>query len=952
MNPVAAAVNDSFKHHMLGNITLVVSTLVEKGGMSAENQQVLRVVSAALAQVHAKAGSQQARPAGAAQAFKGLLNDWRKTPKARVQPLPLALSVHKSSVRTAFAEIQNILTPATPQPPPFDLEPGKKRRAKPRLKARPAKRAGGNPPPPPPPPPPPGPANGYEYSPHEAARILLEPAARGKARVIVAEWKDQGLIPVGYSAVMGRRAEYVAMLQRNAANQAAGRALETEQDAGWNAMGPKLLSTPAEMRRLARVVNGTGIGLGNSHVAAHLAEKETARRAAEGKSSIGAKLNPDKRTVAGYKAMAACTAYASTSKTTASTEKRYNAVNSLRNAASLAAQALVACTLPGVDIVRHAECSEAAAKGRTDAQRRVSEYNGGVPVALVAPSCRGNIDDTTCFTFKDQGELILEDYVVSQQNGRSGADRSHSCSNFDDASGKMGIRVTLTQGINAGGMAAPLCLVLKNLNERELSPETCPSGCLVIPIAGLNIASGASLDALSSGTGYLVLLRKSGAAVSDSGQSPEQVWLQHYLVNIYVPWVNQCRSFLGAAAEDGVVPPHLTATLSSDGCGAQLRAVCNPAVVAILNANLVVATKNAAACTATQQALDAGAIFKLIKRYLKSDKGHGGLQNSLMVSLVTNLLNTTEGINLAAAKVGHVAAFCGRVPNILASAMTTSNIKKSFEWCGQLVAEDGGVNVEGCWATCLRSRYGFLSTEEESLLRDSLPELYEIMSTTGHIAETDFDRLGYPQDRDPSGAEVPKLLSAAQEDQERNKIVNHHHQVLLRAARVGSKAAAIKDIAEKGLAVATKHLAEGDKALRAMVRALKGGDWLAAAGPLAVAAAAEGCKLEHVAAVNSDALQSFIRVRVYRSAKRGAPTAEAGWAWPKGKGNANDAGAGVRCHISEAFRLRSYPVLMEKPEAPAAVHLPAVEEEHDTAALPELPQATVLALQRIAGSSS
>ena len=120
------------------------------------------------------------------------------------------------------------------------------------------------------------------------------------------------------------------------------------------------------------------------------------------------------------------------------------------------------------------------------------------------------------------------------------------------------------------------------------------------------------------------------------------------------------------------------------------------------------------------------------------------------------------------------------------------------------------------------------------------------------------------------------------------------------------------------------------------------------AGPLAVAAAAEGCTLEHVAAVNSDKLQSFIRVRVCRSTKRGAPTAEVGWSWPKGKGNAD---AGVRCYVSEAFRLRSHPVIMETPQAPAAAHLPAVEEQA-TAATPDLPQATVLALQRIVGSSS
>ena len=955
VNAVAAGVNDAFKDHMLDNVGTVLATVLARGEMSKSTKAVLQVVSEALGTITAGNGSSRgARKAGTATAFKRELQVWRQTPKAPSQPLPSDLAVHKGPARTAFAELQNMTPPAPPPPPPFKLGSGKRgtstrapdsapKRSKADVNIKKSAKKGRKAPPPPTVPPP---ENGYEYRPYEAAKILLDPAHKGKAKGIVEGWRADSLVPASYPRIMAVKQECAQAETTAAANLLLGTPSPPIVDAGWHQMGPKPAAMPGEMRELARKINGTGISLSNKHIKSYLVDKRKAELTAAGKSLIGASLAPESRTVAGCKAMAATSSHASIGKATATTESRFTASNSLRNCASLAAATLVARTLPGVDPVQHADCSDAAAKGATQAQAFVQRFNAGVPVALVAPSLTSNLDDTCCFTFDGQGQLKVEDYTVSQQYGRSGADRSQSQSDFNDTSGKMGVRVYLTQGINAGGMAAPLCMSLRNLTERELPIEVCPNGVMVIPIAGLNLASGASLEALSSGTGYLVLLRKSSAVVADSGQSPEQIWMQHYVTKMYVPWMRRCRAFLGHEAADSPPPPHLSATMSSDGCGAQLRAMTNPAVVKILGDELVTATKSAAAGTSTQQALDVGVIFKLLKKYLKGDPGSGGLQNELMVRLVTKILTSTEGICLTAAKVKHVAAFCGRVPNIMAAAMTPANIKRSFEWCGQLVDADGGVSVEGCWATCLRSRYGFLSQTEEALLRDTLPELYEIMSENGYIAEADFDRLGFPQDLDSAGKSAPKVLSANQEGEERNKILNHHTQVALRAARVGSKAAVIAEKAVAAQQATAKHLGEADRALRSMVRAAKGGEWLAAAPPLAVVAAAAACEPVHVATVNSAALQSFIRVRMYRNWARRAPE-ETDWVWPKGKGTAD---AGTRCYVSEAHRLRNHPIVMEPPQSPVAVQLPEATAQ-DTTALPDLPQATVLPVQHIAGGN-
>ena len=62
---------------------------------------------------------------------------------------------------------------------------------------------------------------------------------------------------------------------------------------------------------------------------------------------------------------------------------------------------------------------------------------------------------------------------------------------------------------------------------------------------------------------------------------------------------------------------------------------------------------------------------------------------------------------------------------------------------------------------------------------DNVTYLYSVMIDQGHIPEDVFDELGFPQDRDVNGKEVPRNAGISHENQQRSKWLTHQFQLKL-----------------------------------------------------------------------------------------------------------------------------------------------------------------------------
>ena len=68
-----------------------------------------------------------------------------------------------------------------------------------------------------------------------------------------------------------------------------------------------------------------------------------------------------------------------------------------------------------------------------------------------------------------------------------------------------GMIIRMNQTFNAMGATAPIYLTIHGLTLRELPPESCPSGVLIVPVNGLCISS--EQDVRYNDVGYIAFVR-------------------------------------------------------------------------------------------------------------------------------------------------------------------------------------------------------------------------------------------------------------------------------------------------------------------------------------------------------------------------------------------------------------------------------------------------------------
>ena len=272
-----------------------------------------------------------------------------------------------------------------------------------------------------------------------------------------------------------------------------------------------------------------------------------------------------------------------------------------------------------------------------------------------------------------------------------------------------------------------------------------------------------------------------------------------------------------------------------------------------------------------------------------------------------------NGLSLKSNKQKALADFLSCLPQILARAVTPSNVSRGFHENGMISATHNNQTwfafpcFDGMLSTCQKT----LPKRTVDNCTRKFPSL--VAAAIEHALETAFDQLGFPLDRNHSGDVVLKEQGISQEWMQWAKCLTHHHQVEQREARVKQALAKKDAVFAKNLQQFTDLTDAHDQCISQLKQI---------APPLEV----QQLELDHFAdrKVTSTMLKGFIHVRSY-------PTIATpkGFKWPN-KGKLDEAKIGKDCLINIAYHGRSnsrtlvkQPTQQQPTPTPPARHLSA-----------------------------
>lgn len=167
-----------------------------------------------------------------------------------------------------------------------------------------------------------------------------------------------------------------------------------------------------------------------------------------------------------------------------------------------------------------------------------------------------------------------------------------------------GMRVKLTFTFSAVGTCVPLFVSVCGLTERELPEEEC----VILDIEGLCVGGG-GVNVGCNTKGYLVLMRGGSA-----NEGADKKRYKYYRDNILLPFISETRKTYDQFddTDDKNIPNNLTAAGWCDGDLAQIASIVND--IEKFCEHKVVANKQAASRSGTEQAADLTKCFKMIRK--------------------------------------------------------------------------------------------------------------------------------------------------------------------------------------------------------------------------------------------------------------------------------------------------------------------------------------------------
>jgi hypothetical protein len=373
-------------------------------------------------------------------------------------------------------------------------------------------------------------------------------------------------------------------------------------------------------------------------------------------------------------------------------------------------------------------------------------------------------------------------------------------------------------------------------------------------------------------------------------------WMQQ---NIFLPFVAASRRQHDNWTEGMPIPSSLTAVHWCDGDSAQLRTIVEEETLDTFASLNIIANKQHAARTGTEQAADLTKTFKIMHRMQSSVTVQGERHLPLKQNLETEFNQLyTEGILRLPPKKRNALIDClASSPETATKAISRSHVQQGFVSNGMIDANTKELpDFDRLLATCRTE----IPLQLYNKIERDFPLLLKYELEHGDIPDWLYEELGYPMDKDMDGREVRRNATISQENRQRSKCLSHSHQKELRKKKQNEiDAAKARTIAEE-----TNNLS------RLIMQNTAAEDKLIAGTGKSRDKISELSK-EYFKRPTGPELKAFVHMRKFDTYKLppGAPK------WPKNKGKLVDIDATPRvdCFLQQAWEARNNVVKLKHP---------------------------------------
>ena len=458
--------------------------------------------------------------------------------------------------------------------------------------------------------------------------------------------------------------------------------------------------------------------------------------------------------------------------TTVKTRTRYVAENSLIS--SMALVSVVAATHYNITVHSHPDVEKQikeASKGVRMFYDIIRQVNNNAPVFPVRPELIFSTDDTTDYIFEGKGVTQDPFVVVPTSHLQKSGTRSTYVRN--DTKAMCGTRVKFTYTFSGAGISAPLFASTLGLTRREMPKESI----IMLKVAGLCVGGGVGAEQ----DGWLMFFRNDNDKMMDKNR------YKIYRDEVFIPFVQKIRTVFADWVEGTPIPEDLFAVSWCDGDLAQIASIIDDDSVSLYNQHLIIANKQNAARSGTEQAADLGKQFKAMKGLEKSvTVSATPLERHPLKRSITKAFSKLQDegrLYLKDTKKKALVDFVASYPEMAVKGLTREGIMEGFLANGMVDSKfQRYPDFHKLLATCRKDP----TVDEYKNCVENVPVLYQHVINNGHIPDDIFESLGFPLDMDEEGTIETRNHGISQEPRQRAKCLTHRRQIELRKERLNS----------------------------------------------------------------------------------------------------------------------------------------------------------------------